>query len=372
MDRISVSCTAFAKVGAELPTVDAIRATLTSKLPRFLQFLIGWMTFGLDGCRLCRANSVVTILFPLRRVLKMLLFWFLCGSCLLWVSLLCCFPCFSSLFLSFFLSLSLCLSLSHPFSFFSLCCFRCIFFLFSFPFFPLFFSLFFSFSCLFRVSSLFLFFSPSLCFISFPCRFLLLVLSTGRFCVCAGSSPCCMSSFRDEFLSFLHLTRQQCGCCPVNIAFAGLVKASWDILLKHALQLRDSFPRVRHLDNNGQRAFQTLKGALCDSVRFITAQTDLLSSPASDDASVPLCLKLGFGSPSTTGCLDAQGVTVKMRVLLRHPTSIQAAFANTGLHAIGLVGVRLPMDFRLPSDCGFRLISVGKADYNSVAVFFSD
>ena len=124
----------------------------------------------------------------------------------------------------------------------------------------------------------------------------------------------------------------------MNVAFASLVKASWDILLKHALQLRDSFPRVRHLDNNGQRAFQTLKGALCDSVRFITAQTDLLSSPASDDASVPLCLKLGFGSPSTTGCLDAQGVTVKMRVLLRHPTSIQAAFANTGLHAIGLVG----------------------------------
>ena len=152
MDRISVSCTAFSKVGAELPTVDAIRATLTSKLPRFLQFLIGWMTFGLDGCRLCRANSVVTILFPLRRVLKMLLFWFLCGSCLLWVSLLCCFPCFSSLFLSFFLSLSLSLSLSHPFSFFSLCCFRCIFFLFSFPFFLLFFfSLFFLFLSLPRL-----------------------------------------------------------------------------------------------------------------------------------------------------------------------------------------------------------------------------
>ena len=185
-----------------------------------------------------------------------------------------------------------------------------------------------------------------------------------------AQAPCCMSSFCDEFLSFLRSTSQQCGRRPVNVAFASLVKASWDILLKHALQLRDSFPRVRHLDNNGQRAFHTLKGALCDSVRFITAQTDFPSSPASDDASVPLCLKLGFGSPSTTGCLDAQGVTVKMRVLLRHPTSIQAAFANTGLHAIGLAGVRLPMDFRLPSDCGFRLISVGKADYNSVAVAF--
>ena len=352
MDRISVSCTAFAKVGAELPTVDAIRATLTSKLPRFLQFLIGWMTFGLDGCRLCRANSVVTILFPLRRVLKNAPF-LVSLRVLPFVGVLAVL--FSLFFFSLSFSLSLCLSLSlpslslSPFLFSLFVVLVVFFFLFSFPFFLLFFfSLFFSFSCLFRVSSLFLFFSSSLCFVSFPCRFLLLVLSTGRFCVCAGSSPCCMSSFRDEFLSFLHLTRQQCGCCPVNIAFAGLVKASWDILLKHALQLRDPFPRVRHLDNNGPRAFHTLKGALCDSVRFITAQADFLSSPTSDEASAPLCLKLGFGSPSATGCLDAHGVTVKMQVLLRHPTSIQAAFANTGLHAIGLAGVRLTIDFVCP------------------------
>ena len=31
LDSISVSCTALAKVGAELPSVDAVRATLTSK-----------------------------------------------------------------------------------------------------------------------------------------------------------------------------------------------------------------------------------------------------------------------------------------------------------------------------------------------------
>ena len=100
-------------------------------------------------------------------------FWFLCGSCLLWVFLLCCVPCFP---LSLSLSLSL-LSLS-PFSLFFL-------------------SLFLSFSCLLLVSSLFLLlafffwplsFSSSLCFVSFPCRFLLLVLSAGWFCVCAGSS----------------------------------------------------------------------------------------------------------------------------------------------------------------------------------------
>lgn len=100
-------------------------------------------------------------------------FWFLCGSCLLWVFLLCCVPCFPSL--SLFLSLS---SLFRPFSFFFL---------------------FLSFSCLLLVSSLFLLlaffffvwplsFSSSLCFVSFPCRFLLLVLSAGWFCVCAGSS----------------------------------------------------------------------------------------------------------------------------------------------------------------------------------------
>ena len=101
-------------------------------------------------------------------------FWFLCGSCLLWVFLLCCVPCFPSLSLSFSLSpLSFALSL----------------FFFSLSFFP------------FPVSSssllcffflLFFFwplsFSSSLCFVSFPCRFLLLVLSAGWFCVCAGSS----------------------------------------------------------------------------------------------------------------------------------------------------------------------------------------
>ena len=44
-------------------------------------------------------------------------FWFLCGSCLLWVFLLCCVPCFPSLSLSFSLSpLSFALSLFFFFS----------------------------------------------------------------------------------------------------------------------------------------------------------------------------------------------------------------------------------------------------------------
>ena len=234
------------------------------------------MTFRLDGCRLCRVhtpNSGITFLFPARRVKNGILF-----LVSLWVlpfvgvlAVLC------SLF-SFSLPLSLSLSLSlssffRPFSFFFL-------------------SLFLSFSCLLLVSSLFLL----LAFFCLASFFLLLFV------------------FR---LVSLRSTSQQCGRRPVNVAFASLVNASWDILLKHALQLRDSFPRVRHLDNNGQRAFHTLKGALCDSVRFITAQTDFLSSPASDDASVPLCLKLGFGSPSTTGCLD---VTVKMLFFLPTPS----------------------------------------------------
>ena len=103
-------------------------------------------------------------------------FWFLCGSCLLWVFLLCCVPCFPSLSLSLFLSLS---SLFRPFSFFFVSFFpfpvssssllRFFFLLFFFLFWPL-------------------SFSSSLCFVSFPCRFLLLVLSAGWFCVCAGSS----------------------------------------------------------------------------------------------------------------------------------------------------------------------------------------
>ena len=102
-------------------------------------------------------------------------FWFLCGSCLLWVFLLCCVPCFPSLSLSFSLS-----PLSFALSLF---------------FFPLSLSfLFLSPPRLFFVSSSCCFFfwplsfSSSLCFVSFPCRFLLLVLSAGWFCVCAGSS----------------------------------------------------------------------------------------------------------------------------------------------------------------------------------------
>ena len=100
-------------------------------------------------------------------------FWFLCGSCLLWVFLLCCVTCFPSLSLSFSLSpLSFALSLfffslsffPFPVSSSSLLCF--FFLLFFLP----------------------LSFSSSLCFVSFPCRFLLLVLSAGWFCVCAGSS----------------------------------------------------------------------------------------------------------------------------------------------------------------------------------------
>ena len=102
-------------------------------------------------------------------------FWFLCGSCLLWVFLLCCVPCFPSLSLSFSLSpLSFALSLF----FFSLS----LSFLFLSP--PRLF--FVSSSCCFFFWPLS--FSSSLCFVSFPCRFLLLVLSAGWFCVCAGSS----------------------------------------------------------------------------------------------------------------------------------------------------------------------------------------
>ena len=134
------------------------------------------MTFRLDGCRLCRVhtpNSGITFLFPARRVKNGILF-----LVSLWVlpfvgvlAVLC------SLF-SFSLSLSLSLLSLSPFLFFFL-------------------SLFLSFSCLLLVSSLFLLlaffflplsFSSSLCFVSFPCRFLLLVLSAGWFCVCAGSS----------------------------------------------------------------------------------------------------------------------------------------------------------------------------------------
>ena len=87
-------------------------------------------------------------------------FWFLCGSCLLWVFLLCCVPCFPSL--SLFLSLS---SLFRPFSFF---------FLSSLSFFPLFpfFSL--SLSFLFLSPPRLFFVSSSCCFFFWASFFLLL------------------------------------------------------------------------------------------------------------------------------------------------------------------------------------------------------
>lgn len=136
------------------------------------------MTFRLDGCRLCRVhtpNSGITFLFPARRVKNGILF-----LVSLWVlpfvgvlAVLC------SLF-SFSLSLSLSLLSLSPFLsfFFSLS----LSFLFLSP--PRLF--FVSSSCFFFFWPLS--FSSSLCFVSFPCRFLLLVLSAGWFCVCAGSS----------------------------------------------------------------------------------------------------------------------------------------------------------------------------------------
>eukprot|EP00435_Cladocopium_sp_Y103_P009485 s3648_g2.t1 len=49
-------------------------------------------------------------------------------------------------------------------------------------------------------------------------------------------------------------------------------------------------------------------------------------------------------------------------------TSIQAAFDETGIHAIGLPGARLLPNFKVRGDATYRVIAKGDCSYNSVAV----
>ena len=177
-----------------------------------------------------------------------------------------------------------------------------------------------------------------------------------------------MASFCYDFKGFLKVTKELCDRRCTDFAFTKVVKGTWEILLRQGLTLRDSFPRVGHLDDCGQRCFFILKDALFEALKFVNSHVLYLSSSVEADNCVYEDLRLGLGSPSTTGCLDTHGVTVKLHVLVHHPTSIEVAFAKTGLHAIDLAGVRLPIDFHLPAHYGYRLISVGQADYNSVAV----
>lgn len=175
-------------------------------------------------------------------------------------------------------------------------------------------------------------------------------------------------SFLDDLRAFLQATKDACNRHGVEDPFTGLVKSSWDILLQHGWKLRDSFPDVTSLNSELGRVLFSLKQALLECIKFVDSHVHFLSSAVEEEAPVPVNLRLGLGSPSTTGCLDAHGVSVKMQVLCNHPSSVQAAFMNTGLHAIGLTGARLPLGFRLPVSCGFKLISCGQANYNSVAV----
>ena len=78
-------------------------------------------------------------------------------------------------------------------------------------------------------------------------------------------------------------------------------------------------------------------------------------------------LRLVLGSPSTTGCVDVAG-NLLLNTLTCGATSIQAAFRETGLHAIGMPGARLRPNFNAPADASFAIFAKGDGTYDSVAV----
>ena len=63
-------------------------------------------------------------------------------------------------------------------------------------------------------------------------------------------------------------------------------------------------------------------------------------------------LNIGFGSPSTTGCLNVRDA-IQWDVLVNAETSIQSAFDNLSLHAVSLPGARLSASFQAPKSCCF-------------------
>ncbi|CAE7246984.1 unnamed protein product [Symbiodinium natans] len=177
-----------------------------------------------------------------------------------------------------------------------------------------------------------------------------------------------MADLESELVAFFTKAAAARKLLCLRTPYTQLVLSTWEIIQRNCWELRDSVPsRSGRFPAAVDGVIETCRSCLKQSLRFVADCTSALMGnvPTPDDSPEPL--RIGLGSPSTTGCLDASGSSVKMNVLCGSPTSIQAAFAATGLHAIGLPGSRLPLSLKLPKDAGFTLFSAGQPNYNSVA-----
>ena len=77
-------------------------------------------------------------------------------------------------------------------------------------------------------------------------------------------------------------------------------------------------------------------------------------------------LRLGVGSPSTMGCANLRGTSVRFRTLFGSPVSVLTAMRELDLHMVGLPGARLPTGFASSGLVVFARGALGS--YSSTAV----
>ena len=80
-------------------------------------------------------------------------------------------------------------------------------------------------------------------------------------------------------------------------------------------------------------------------------------------------LRIGLGSPSTTGCLTPDGSKVLWSVFRDNSAGILRAMNELGLDIVGLPGARLPSDFKLPAALGLAIAARrgNGSSYDSIA-----
>ena len=115
-----------------------------------------------------------------------------------------------------------------------------------------------------------------------------------------------------ELHQFLPEAQENWSHLRVKAAWSQVVCSTWKILQNHAWKLRDSCP-VASQDLSDITV--PLQAVLRRRLQFIDNRVSSLQAENSVEDYDCTAAKLGLGSPSTTGCLDAQGKTVKLNVL---------------------------------------------------------
>ena len=82
-------------------------------------------------------------------------------------------------------------------------------------------------------------------------------------------------------------------------------------------------------------------------------------------------LRIGWGSPGRTGCVDIKGKRVLWQVFTDPATGIVHAMKSFRLDFLGLPGARLPEGFSIPQHWGFRIAARGGPPYDSTAVIWA-